>query len=117
MIKEQMVALQRLAQVDVCEIESAIEEGGAGAHAVLKNGAEVFIPLEGIIDVVHERKRLQVEIDRLSEQMEKAQKNLANERFMQQAPPEVVEREQGKLKSFQEQADKLTGKFTSLAEG
>ncbi len=117
MIKEQMVALQRLAQVDVCEIEGAIEEGGAGAHAVLKNGAEVFIPLEGIIDVVHERKRLQVEINRLSEQMEKAQKNLANERFMQQAPPEVVEREQGKLKSFQEQADKLTGKFTSLAEG
>jgi valyl-tRNA synthetase len=112
-----MAALQRLAQVDACEIESLIEGDGVGAHAVLKNGTEVFIPLEGIIDVAHERKRLQVEIQRLSEQMEKARKNLANEHFMQQAPSEVVEREQGKLKSFQEQIDKLRSKFTSLAEG
>ena len=115
MVEEQGTALRRLARVDVCEVDSPAD--GVGAHAVLKNGAEVYVPLEGVIDIARERERLQGEIQRLSGQMDKARKSLANEHFVQQAPAEVVEREREKARSFEEQMDKLTSKLATLAEG
>jgi len=90
---------------------------GVGAHAVLKNGAEVFIPLEGVIDIARERERLQGEIERLGGQVEGSRKRLANEKFVQQAPAEVVEREREKARSFEEQLDKLTSKLATLGDG
>ena len=115
MVEEQGTALRRLARVDVCEVDGPAD--GVGAHAVLKNGAEVYVPLEGVIDIARERERLQGEIQRLSGQMDKARKRLANESFVQQAPAEVVEREREKARSFEEQMDKLTSKLATLAEG
>ena len=115
MVEQQETALKRLARVDACELDSAAD--GVGAHAVLKNGAELFMPLEGVIDLARERERLQGEMQRLGGQLDGSQKRLATERFVQQAPEEVVEREREKARSFEEQLEKLTGKLAILADG
>ncbi len=115
MVEEQGTALKRLARVDRCQVDGPAD--GVGAHAVLKNGAELFIPLEGAIDIARERDRLQEEISRLGGQMDGSRKMLGNENFVQQAPAEVVEREREKARSFEEQLDKLTSKLTTLADG
>ena len=80
-----------------------------------RTGVEVFIPLEGVIDVARERERLEEEIDRLDAQVEGARTKLSNDGFVKGAPPEIVDREREKQHSFQEQLNKLRGKLSSLA--
>ena len=115
MMEGQGAALKRLARVEACEFDAAAD--GVGAHAVLKNGVEVFVPLAGVIDIARERERLETEIQRLCGQRDASRKMLANERFVQQAPADVVEREREKARSFEEQRDKLTSKLATLADG
>ena len=120
-VEEQGTTLQRLARVDTCELNedgdghAAGSTGTVGAHAVLKNGVEVFIPLEGVIDVARERERLQEEVDRLDAQVESARTKLSNDGFLKGAPPDIVDREREKQSSFEEQLNKLRGKLSSLA--
>ena len=113
-LESQQASVRRLAQVDVCDLNGVPD--GVGAHAVLKNGVEVFIPLEGVIDVARERARLRTEIDRLATQLESTRKKLSNEGFLHGAPAEVVEKERSKESNLQEQLDKLRGKAATLGE-
>jgi valyl-tRNA synthetase len=81
---------------------------------VLKNGAEVFLPLEGVIDLDRERERLQDEIARLRGQLAGTEKKLANEAFVTRAPEEVVQKERDKAASLRDQASKLDEKLSAL---
>ena len=112
-VEDQREAVERLARVDDIQA-GGVEISGVGAHAVLKNGAEVFVPLEGVIDIARERERLQTEIERLAEQFEAARRKLENENFVSRAPDEVVERERAKADSFEEQMEKLKTKLQGL---
>ena len=120
-VEEQGTTLQRLARVDTCELNedgdgpAAGSTGVVGAHAVLRNGVEVLIPLEGVIDVARERERLQEEVDRLGAQVEGTRTKLSNDGFLKSAPPDIVDREREKQSSFEEQLNKLRGKLSSLA--
>ncbi|GMR13213.1 MAG: valine--tRNA ligase [Gemmatimonadota bacterium] len=114
-VEAQRESVERLARVGEVRIETD-ESAGAGAHAVLKNGTEVFVPLKGVIDVVKERDRLQTEIDRLGDQVKGARSKLENENFVSRAPEAVVARERAKADTFAEQMDKLEAKLRGLAE-
>jgi valyl-tRNA synthetase len=102
-------ALGMLARVG--EIELGGSMSGPGAHGVLVNGTELFIPLEGVIDLEREKERLRGEIQRLESQLEGTRKKLGNEGFIEKAPEEVVAREREKEASFQEQMAKLQEKL------
>ncbi len=110
----QGATLERLARVHEVAVDGE-RGGGIGAHAVLTNGTELFLPLEGVVDLDRERSRLRDEIGRLEDQLRGAEKKLANEQFTTKAPEEVVEREREKAASFQEQVEKLREKLSGLA--
>jgi valyl-tRNA synthetase len=104
-------AVLRLAQV------AAVREGGGGgpgAHAVLRSGAEVYVPLEGIIDVARERQRLRRELDRLERALRSTEGKLSNEAFTARAPEDVVRREREKADGYRDQRDRLAGKLAAL---
>jgi valyl-tRNA synthetase len=106
-------AIRRLARVGELRVDGAGEgEVKAGAHAVMKDGTELFMPLEGVIDLDQERDRLTKEIQRLRGQLKGIQAKLGNQSFVEKAPAEVVDREREKERSFQEQVDKLEEKLT-----
>jgi len=65
----------------------------ASASAVI-NDCEIFIPLEGLIDLEIERQRLQKEITRLEGLLAGIEKKLSNEKFVANAAPEVVEKKE-----------------------
>ncbi len=111
-VADEGAALERLARVGA--VDGAERADGIGAHAVLRNGTELFVPLEGVIDLERERARLRDEIDRLRGQLEGARKKLSNENFVTRAPEEVVAREREKAESLQEQATKLQEKLSGL---
>ena len=56
-------------------------------------GVEIFIPLEGLIDLEVERQKIQKEITRLEGSLAGIEKKLSNEKFVANASPEVVEKE------------------------
>lgn len=110
-VKGQLAALEQLAGVQGIEID---EGAGAGAHGVLSNGAELFIPLEGVIDLDRERERLNEAIGRLEALLEGAKKRLENEAFVSKAPKEVVQKEHDKAAQLEEQRVKLRVKLDGL---
>ncbi|HEX8473172.1 MAG TPA: valine--tRNA ligase [Pyrinomonadaceae bacterium] len=62
----------------------------ASARAVLAGGAEVAVPLEGLIDFAQERERLGKEQTKLQTEAERLEKQLSNPQFTERAPAEKV---------------------------
>jgi valyl-tRNA synthetase len=58
---------------------------------------ELFVPLEGILDVEAEKQRLTKEMEKAQGFAAQIQKKLANEKFVASAPEAVVEGERNKL--------------------
>jgi valyl-tRNA synthetase len=108
-------ALRPLAGVGELVEEGAGGAGEAGAHAVLRSGAELFLPLAGVIDLERERERLQKELERIDGQLRGVAAKLSSEQFVSRAPAEVVARERDKEASFRDQRDRLTQKLAALA--
>jgi valyl-tRNA synthetase len=63
---------------------------------------EVLVPMAGLIDVEAEEARLTKEIAKVEKDVELFAKKLGNEAFVAKAPPEVLEKDRGKLADAQE---------------
>ena len=82
----------------------------AGAAAFMVKTTEYFIPLGSMIDAEAERERLTKELDYARGFLASVLKKLSNERFVQNAPEQVVANErakqadaQAKIKALEEQ--------------
>ena len=73
------------------------DAGPAASVSFVLGGSEFFIPLEGHIDLAAERARLEKELEYAQGFRESVQRKLGNEKFAQNAKPEVLEKEQQKL--------------------
>jgi valyl-tRNA synthetase len=98
--------IYRLAKVNSIEVNREIEKPKKSASAVLKD-MEIYVPLEGLIDLEVERQRLQKEITRLESSLAGIEKKLSNEKFVSGAPADVVEKERTKQRDWQENLRKL----------
>lgn len=58
--------------------------------------AEISIPLAELVDLDEEIKRIQKDIDNYTFEVQRAEKKLANKRFVDNAPTQVVDAEKGK---------------------
>ena len=102
--------LKLLARLERLETAAVSPEGEPGAHAVLRTGGEVFLPLREVIDLDRERQRLMSELDRLSGLLSAARSKLENPGFLGSAPAEVVERERDKATSLEQRYERLLEK-------
>ena len=96
---------------------AAPAEGAVGASAVLQAGPRVFLPLEGVIDLDRERERLREEIDRKTSLLQATRGKLGNERFVERAPAEVVDKEREKAASLEDQLQGLREKLALFQGG
>jgi valyl-tRNA synthetase len=95
-----------LARIKELRIGVAEDKPKNVATAVIK-GAEVYVPLEGILDLTQERDRLQKEVAKLSKDIEVFSQKLSNKNFVDKAPKEVVEKDTAKLEEFKVKREKL----------
>ncbi len=79
--------------------------GGCGA-AVVK-GCELFVPLRGVVDIQSELARLQKELSKLDKDLNIVGKKLDNPGFLNNAPREVITKEQAKAGRIREEKEKL----------
>ena len=98
--------IKKLVKVDKIKIDKNLAKPKASASAVVKE-TEIYVPLEGLIDLDVERNRLQKEITRLEGALTSIDKKLSNEKFVKNASPEVVEKERTKKKDWEVNLEKL----------
>ncbi len=89
-------ALSRTKPLTFLEERSKSQKGEYVLVSVLEE-AEVTIPMESMVDLTAERLRLQKEIDRNSNEMERLEIRLQDAQFINRAPTAVVEKEKNKL--------------------
>src|SRR3989454_341593 len=105
-------SIVRLAQLSDLDLDGGF--GGAGAHAVLADGSEVFVALADAIDVRQECRRLSSELTRLEQQLSGLAAKLTNQNFVARAPAEVVAQEREKERAWRDQRQALADKLKSL---
>jgi valyl-tRNA synthetase len=91
-------ALARVGEL-VCGVGVARPEKAATQVA---GDVEILLPLAGLIDVDAEVARLAKEIGKVEKDVELFEKKLGNEAFVAKAPPEVLEKDRGKLAEAKE---------------
>ena len=105
--------LRRLARVTSLTFLTDGARPRRAASAVVE-GEELFVPLEGLIDIDVERARLKKEIDRITGILTGIRAKLDNPKFVDKAPREVVEKEKEKKGSFGMSLDKLQKSYEAL---
>jgi valyl-tRNA synthetase len=95
-----------LSRLKELRIGVAEKKPKAAATGVIK-GAEIYVPLEGVIDLTQERDRLQKEIAKISKDIDTFSKKLSNRDFVEKAPKAVVEKDTAKLEEFKVKREKL----------
>lgn len=91
--------IERFCNPETLEIGVEIESPGKSMSAVV-TGAELFLPLEGLIDIAEELERLKKELAKWESEVKRVQGKLSNERFISKAPEAVVAEERAKEQDY-----------------
>jgi valyl-tRNA synthetase len=102
-----------LGRIEKLEIALKIKKPSLSASVVAKD-FEIYIPLEGLIDVEQEGAKLENEITRLKELLAGVNRKLANEDFLKKAPPSIVQKEKAKKEDYQKLIEKLEKNLEGL---
>ena len=89
------------------------EASPPSASAVLDE-LEILIPMEGLINKDSELQRLEKEIEKLHQDIARAQRKLENPAFIDKAPQDIVSNEQEKLARAQTAHDKLSKHLATI---
>jgi len=109
--QNQISRLVRAAEISVLE---KLEAPRASARAVLVGGAEVAVPLEGLIDFEQERNRLGKEKEKLQAESSKLEGQLANPQFAERAPADKVNELRARLADIAQRAAQLDQTIENL---
>jgi valyl-tRNA synthetase len=86
----------------------------ANAATAVIPGAEIFIPLEELIDIDKEIERLGKEKSNLEKELDRVNGKLNNRGFVTKAPEKVVEEERAKKAKYKEMYDKVIERLKGL---
>ncbi|MEO1709085.1 MAG: valine--tRNA ligase [Pseudomonadota bacterium] len=104
--------IKRLARLDGFRFEKAAPEGSA---AIIVDEVEAALPLAGIIDMDAERARLGKEIEKARDEIAKIDAKLANPKFVERAPEDVVEENRERRVDFEGQITRLEAALRQIA--
>ena len=98
------------------EIAVQADKSGISSDAVASiiEGAEIYIPLEDLIDIEKEIERLEKEKANLEKELERVNGKLNNAGFVAKAPAKVVEEEKAKKVKYQDMYDKVVERLKAL---
>jgi valyl-tRNA synthetase len=113
-VKEHQDYFAKLAKVSDLTVSTDAAIPPASASVVVGRN-QVFVPLEGMIDLEVERDRIRKEIEDKREFLKSVEEKLSNESFVSRAPAEVVEKERSKATEIREELDRLESGLAELA--
>jgi valyl-tRNA synthetase len=84
------------------------------AMSAVLSGATIYLPLAGLINIEEEISRLEKELVKWQQEVKRVQGKLSNERFVANAPQEVVEQEKAKEKDYLAKEVAVTERIAQL---
>ena len=106
--------ISRLVRASEVSISGTLDAPRASARAVLVGGAEVAVPLEGLIDFAQERQRLGKEKEKLAIEASKLVAQLANPQFAERAPAEKVDEVRARIADIAQRTAQLDQTIENL---
>lgn len=106
------LALLAGAQSAACNAEYTAPKGTPTALTPL---GELFLPLEGLVDVEAERTRITKELEKITKEITKSKAKLGNASFVDRAPAAVVDQERARLADWEAKQTQLQNMLTSLS--
>ena len=89
-------------------------EAPSDAVTSVITGAEIYLPLAGLINIEDEIARLEKEAEKLQQEVDRVEKKLSNEKFVAKAPAAVVEAERAKGADYQAQREAVLERSATL---
>jgi valyl-tRNA synthetase len=78
-----------------------------GSVKQVVNDVDVYLIIEGVVDVEAEARRLEKDLGKVEKELEGVEKKLANSSFVERAPAEVVERERERAAEARTRIERL----------
>ena len=99
--------------VEGIEIGAGVDRPASAALQVVM-GAELYVPLEGLVDFEKEKKRLAGRLEKAEAELAKIGKKLANENYVSKAPEHIVEKDRARAAELEEVVGKLEAQIDQL---
>ena len=77
-------------------------------------GMEVYIPLQGVVDLDEEKGRMKKRISEIERLLNGINSKLSNENFLERAPDTVINKERSNLNKLNEELEKITSNLDML---
>ncbi len=107
--------LKRVGRVEAISVLADGEQPPPAATALLGD-MRLLVPMKGLIDVDAERARLEKQKEKVRAELARATGKLANENFVNNAPPAVVEQERERVLDFEKTLTQLEEQLRKLDE-
>lgn len=114
-LKDNTSYIERFCNPETLTISSDIEAPETAMASVI-TGAEIYLPLAGLINLEEEITRLEKELDKWSKEVKRVEGKLANKRFVENAPDAVVEAEKAKQVDYLEKQVAVTERIKVLKD-
>lgn len=101
-LSNQAEYLQTLASCAEVSVVASKEDVPEDAVSAVVYGAELFLPLDELIDFEKELERLKKEQGKLEKEVQRVTQKLSNEGFVKKAPPNVIVEEKQKKEKYEE---------------
>jgi valyl-tRNA synthetase len=114
LLENQMSLVRSLAGISILQISADMPKPEHSATGVAA-GMDVYVPLEGLVDLAAERARVAKELERAESEHARLPKKLSNEGFLAKASAEVIEKDRAKASDLADEVGKLTAQLGELA--
>src|SRR5262249_30708894 len=107
--------VRRLARLGEIRYQADGERPRGAALAVIE-GAEIHVPLTGLVNLQEESNRLEKEIAKVTNDLANVQRKLNDGKFVERAPEEVVEEQRERAVQFEEKRQSLEKSLERLRQ-
>jgi valyl-tRNA synthetase len=112
-LKGNLPYIKNLAHANLILLGNTIEKPEYSVTGVLED-MEIFVPLQNVIDVEAEVKRLEQKLARIEKELTLINKKLNNTDFIEKAPREVINKEKEKLEELVDIRDRISGNLKTI---
>jgi valyl-tRNA synthetase len=112
-LKAQQHYIERFCNPSELTIATEVTAPDKAMSAVL-TGVELYLPLEGLIDISQEIERLEKELDKWSKEVERVEKKLSNQGFISKAPAKIVDEERAKQADYEDKRARVQQRINEL---
>jgi valyl-tRNA synthetase len=113
-IEAGMPILRHFIKLEAVDVHEALSGKPTHAAANVVGHTRILVPLEGLIDVELETKRLQKKSDSLTKEQDQLYRLMSNQEFLEKAPPEVITKNKDRLAEINKQLKLLKEQLVSL---